>query len=165
MNTILERLKVVEELFTNTLTDIKKDIELMKKKDTDDTDDFEVEGLFLIDNYGNPVSGLNDKIKFKDLKNYNSFLSFDTAKCWAKKINAQLKLRLIAEHLNGSWKPNWKNCNETRYYIILKEDQEKIIFESYSYYNSGIIYFKTRELAKKAVELMGEQIHDLFLEQ
>ena len=163
MNTILERLKVVEELFTNTLTDIKKDIELMKKGK--DGDDFEVEGLFKIGLENNTWTMCNDKIKFKDLKIYNLFLSYDTAEHWAKKINAQLKLRLIAEHLNEGWKPDWKNFNETKYFIVLDGENEGVISESYSYYNSGIIYFKKRTLAQKAVELMGEQVHDLFLEQ
>ena len=165
MNTILERLKVVEELFTNTLTDIKKDLELMKKKDADDTDNFEVEGLFKTSLDNNIWTMCNDKIKFKDLINYNSFLSRDTAARWSKKINAQLKLRLIAEHLNAGWKPDWKKFDVCKYFITLNEANREIIVNIYSYYNSGYTCFKTQELAQKAIEMMGDQIHDLFLEQ
>lgn len=66
------------------------------------------------------------------------------------------KLQNIANYLNDGWKPDFDN-NSLKFYIVYSHDIKLyIIYDSYSI-NSGNVYFKTGELAKKAINIMGKE--------
>jgi len=73
---------------------------------------------------------------------------------WVLALN---KLQTVANYLNGDWKPNWIIMNDPKFSLYYNKSKEKIDMDCHHYYNFGIVYFKTRELAWKAVEILGEE--------
>lgn len=69
-------------------------------------------------------------------------------------------LQLIADDLNGDWKADWKNNAKAKYSIC---SMDKIDFECNYRLIRGSVYFKSRDMAQKAVEIMGNKIN-LILE-
>lgn len=85
-----------------------------------------------------------------------------TSKEQAEKLIAINKLMNVAKYLNGDWIPDWEdNNNEFKYYINY---YHKVINISYtSHYNSSNVYFKSEELARQAIEILGEETIKLAL--
>lgn len=78
----------------------------------------------------------------------------------AGKYNTLADLAIIAKFFNGSWKKNPINVG---YFIEYNETEERIdvcAHEEDIY--SGVIYFKRKEDAVKAVEILGERVKSLF---
>lgn len=73
----------------------------------------------------------------------------------AEKLLAINMLMTVAKYLNDGWQPDWHNCNESKYYIEILHNDE-ICVTYLSTLKSGDIYFKSRELAEKAIEILGE---------
>lgn len=73
---------------------------------------------------------------------------------WLLALN---KLKNTAIVLNGDWKPNWANDSELKYYIVYDTINSTLIAWSCSICLYSTVYFKTKELALKAVELLGEE--------
>lgn len=73
------------------------------------------------------------------------------------------KLAIIAEYLNEDWKPDWTDNNKAKYYIFknfqLKEIQIAAVTYSCGHWH---IYFKTKELAEKAIKILGKEIEYIF---
>lgn len=90
---------------------------------------------------------------YNDIDNYTSLAQ-------AKRTLAFNKLQNIAKYLNKGWKPDFtlicpyticKNCDGV--YSLLCNHKPQ----------AGAIYFKTEELAKEAIRIMGEEsLNDLF---
>lgn len=80
------------------------------------------------------------------------------------KLLAINKLINLAKWLNNGWQPDWKNINEIKYTIGYDYKNDRIIFNITSIsYNWNIVYFKSEELAKQAVEILGEETIRLAL--
>lgn len=72
-------------------------------------------------------------------------------------ILALNKLANVAKYLNGDWLPKWyNNTVYTKYYIYLDVADNILNIESNTFYKQSVIYFKTEKLAKKAIEILGE---------
>lgn len=110
--------------------------------------------------------GLNpfEEIPFAEPKNDNQ-----------KAVNAAAKLFIIANALNGDWKPNWYNWDEYKYFPWFDLSPEKQDDDEgpaggsgFSYYGYFCVYsysgvgsrlvFKTRDLAEYA----GKQFLDIY---
>lgn len=80
----------------------------------------------------------------------------------AQKLLAINKLMNVAKYLNGNWQPNWEEYNEEfKYYIQL---YHKLLNISYTtHYNSSFVYFKSEELAKQAIDILGKETVKLAL--
>ena len=79
----------------------------------------------------------------------------------AKKLSAINKLINVAKYLNGDWQPDWIDATEFKYYLLIENDGIKI-----NYVDDiccADIYFKSRELAKQAIEILGEETIRLAL--
>ena len=85
-------------------------------------------------------------------------------KCSSKKQVDKLfainKLMNVAKYLNGDWQPNWDNITDKFFIYINKEG---ICVESTISINGEYIYFKHKELAKQAIEILGEDTIKLAL--
>lgn len=80
----------------------------------------------------------------------------------AKRYAAFNKLQNIAKYLNKGWKPDFTYSSN---YTICKDCTGKYSFLTNCTYQAGAIYFKTEELAREAIRLMGEaSLNDLFNE-
>ena len=78
---------------------------------------------------------------------------------------AHAQLVIIAEALNGGWKPDWDNHNEWKYYPWFRMSGSGLSFYGYdgSSSDSGVgsrLCFKSRELAEYA----GKQFLDIYTE-
>ena len=78
-----------------------------------------------------------------------------------QKLIAINKLMNVAKYLNGDWQPNWSN-DDNKYYIIMNGNG-LLWIHCDTFYNSAIVYFKSIELAKQAIEILGEETIKLAL--
>lgn len=99
--------------------------------------------------------------KKQSLVNYKDAVNITTP-AQAKRYAAFNKLQNIAKYLNKGWKPDFTNSTN---YTICKDCTGKYCFLTNGTYQAGAIYFKTEELAREAIRLMGEaSLNDLFNE-
>lgn len=83
-----------------------------------------------------------------------------TSVAQAKRLVAFNKLQNIAKYLNDGWKPNF-NGNQKNWNIIKDDDTFVVMFTTSA--NKACVYFKSEELAKEAIRIMGEDsLNDLF---
>lgn len=75
-----------------------------------------------------------------------------------RKLLAINQLMNTAKYLNGDWKPGQ---NYYKYTIVITRDNKVSI--GATHLNNEIVYFKTEELAKKAIEILGEETIKLAL--
>lgn len=91
--------------------------------------------------------------------NYNDFDNC-TSIAQAKRTIAFNKLQNIAKFLNGDWKPNFDRDDEK---WNINKDGDTFIEMYTRRLNKAGVYFKSQELAKEAIRLMGEgSLNDLF---
>ena len=101
---------------------------------------------------------------------FPSLLSIDTcadsnnctSKKQAKKLIAINKLMNVAKYLNCYWKPDWNDLHKRKYYIYSNNNNILLISETISNHSANI-YFKSEELAKQAIEILGEETIKLAL--
>ena len=97
--------------------------------------------------------GTQSIISYKDAVNC-------TTPAQAKRYAAFNKLQNIAKYLNGDWKPNFDRNDEK--WNINKEGDTFIEMYTRTLNKAGV-YFKSQELTKEAIRLMGkESLNDLF---
>lgn len=79
-----------------------------------------------------------------------------TSKKQTEKLLAIHKLMNVAKYLNGGWQPDWKDESEDKYsYSIQVCDGELLIRPTGNIFME--IYFKSEEVAKQAIEILGEE--------
>lgn len=86
-----------------------------------------------------------------------------TSKRQAEKLLAINKLMNVAKYLNGDWQPNWYNEEEGKYYIQIENVTKNLNIDCTGLFNSSIVYFKSEEFAKQAIEILGEETIKLAL--
>ncbi len=93
---------------------------------------------------------------------YWNYLTNCISEKQAQKLLAINKLMNVAKYLNGDWKPDWEDYNgEFKYYIQL---YHKLLNISYTtHYNGSFVYFKSEELARQAIDILGEETIKLAL--
>ena len=98
------------------------------------------------------------KITYADIAQkvcYNRIIHTD-AKHRLKCITFR-KLLEVAEYINGDWKPDWNNQEQLKYIICYNNESKQFGSDFYSYTSMTPIVFPSRENAKKAVEIIGEE--------
>lgn len=73
------------------------------------------------------------------------------------------KLMNVAYYLNDGWEPNWNNNIERKYFIYYVSIDKIFKIEYNTIVNYGIVYFKSKELAEQAIEILGEETIKLAL--
>lgn len=99
------------------------------------------------------------KTKTKSIHDLNNCTSLKQA----QKLLAINKLMNVAKFLNEGWQPNWHNGEEDKYYIQIETLTDDLIIDCTNLFNRFITYFKSEELAKKAIEILGEETIKLAL--
>lgn len=83
-----------------------------------------------------------------------------TSEAQARRMAAYNKLQNIAKYLNGDWKPNFDRDDEK---WNINKDGDTFIEMHTRRLNKAGVYFKSQELTKEAIRLMGkESLNDLF---
>lgn len=74
-----------------------------------------------------------------------------------EKLLAMNQLMNVAKYLNGTWSPNWEEADEKKYFIYICPRDCYTSVKSATIHMSDIVYFKSEELAKQAIKILGEQ--------
>lgn len=96
---------------------------------------------------------------FGKIKSNKTTMYLDRNNCTSQKhIEKWLcinDLMNIAHGLNELWEPNWKNPNDDKFFIVYQEGRFDIM--KTNSISSSFVYFKTEELAKEAIRIIGEE--------
>lgn len=106
-----------------------------------------------------------DKWEDKDRFNTgNTFPIKEAAELEAKRRKLLTRFRAFRDECNGDWKADWKNTYENKYFICEVVSGLEVYVSSIG--NSFVTfgYFKNKEDAKRAIELFGDEIKELFVE-
>lgn len=109
---------------------------------------------------------------WRDIEADNSFFSQDNifptkqaAELEVKRRNLLTRFRSFRAECNGGWKPDWESNNDRKHYILFSSKRE---LETYS---TGVCndfqlfgFFKNKEDAKRAIDLFGKEIKELFVD-
>ena len=68
------------------------------------------------------------------------------------------KLMNVAKYLNGDWKPDFTDTNKQKWFIDY-DSEESILGTDFIFgvYRNSNVYFESEELAKQAIEILGEE--------
>ena len=168
---LMEELKLIGEGFDKFIESIGKALnELFYPKEDEwkmkipfeDGDDYWV----ILDN-GDIESECWDEYE-TDGKRFNAGNVFPTLKA-ADLENERRKLltrfRAFRDECNGDWKPDWRNYLEKKHYIYCGENRNFKIYSSSSANEFCLFgYFKNEQDAERAIELFGDEIIELFVD-
>lgn len=95
----------------------------------------------------------------------NIFPTKKAAKLESRRRNLLTRFRTFRDECNGDWKPDWESNNDRKHYILFSL---KGALETYS---TGVCnefqlfgFFKNKEDAKRAIDLFGKEIKELFVD-
>lgn len=102
----------------------------------------------------------------EDKDQYRSGLVFKNkkfAKDFLKKQQLIFKINEWAKDANGDWKPDWET-DSRKYQIYCNAAQDRIFvtYHSGSHSLSMLPYFKSFEVAKRCIELFGDEILEIL---
>lgn len=99
---------------------------------------------------------IGDEDHYLDLNNC-------TSENQAKKLLAINQLLNVAKYLNDGWEPDWKDPSQSKYYISFYIYEKSFIIASTSLILHSVVYFKTKELARRAIDILGAETIRLTL--
>lgn len=73
-----------------------------------------------------------------------------------KKLLAMNKLVNVAKYLNNGWEPNWDDPREDKNYIYYNSVDKTLETSHTVLSRYATVYFKTPELAKRAIDILGD---------
>lgn len=62
----------------------------------------------------------------------------------------------VAKYLNGDWTPDWRNEGEAKFCVILNNGNLHVDLDLFTTCNNSFAYFRTKELAQRAIDILGE---------
>lgn len=95
----------------------------------------------------------------------NIFPTKQAAELEAKRRNLLTRFRAFRDECNGEWQINW-NKNESKYYLYKSNMTDDILCNDIYFYETFSLfgYFKNEEDAERAIELFGDEIKELFVD-
>lgn len=181
LNSLEDLLKAADEFrkwavdFGDRLAKLLADIQTSKKEDTwemkcpyENNDD-----IYTLSNDGEVKKNYwsyfdYDRERFEQ---GNIFPTKEAAELESKRRNLLTRFRAFRDDCNGDWKPIFgKECKTSKFLIgyswDFKDEQYKLksleLGSSNLFHQFG--YFKNKEDAKRAIELFGDEIQELFLD-
>lgn len=156
-----EKAKVLRDEFISKLEDDKKEFELTYPRDK--------EMIYLADSEVTCV--LYDATDTIDRDMFEHGLYFNTeqeAEQHLKERKLLFKLKQWAKMKNDGWEVNWKDFNQDKVYITCFRNlmnQNKLVSEISCATNrfSKLPYFKSKEIAQECIELFGDEIKEVLV--
>ena len=94
----------------------------------------------------------------------NIFKTQQEAELESKRRNLLTRFRAFRDEWNGDWKPDWRKNDAKYYFYISSTDGEIGINDIYFYETFPLFgYFKNEQDAKRAIDLFGDEIKELFM--
>ena len=81
------------------------------------------------------------------------------------KLEAIKKVMAVAKFLNKGWKPDWRRTLDNFYTLGIDGANGMVVIlpVSIAKFSVGVVHFRTEELAKQAVQILGEDTVRLAL--
>ena len=94
----------------------------------------------------------------------NAYLTEKEAQREIEKRNLLIKFRQFRDKCNGDWKPE---SEKAKYYICLQYENHSLCVSASMFWDAFNVfgYFKTFDDAARAIELFGDEIKRLFVEE
>jgi hypothetical protein len=146
----MNKIKDLQEQFDKRFEEIR--YEFNQKLDELKQDEKEIEFPDYLQSYGDYKSYVWNNVYSEINKQLYNLLT-------SQKQYAMLKLQYIADQLNGEWVPDWDDGKEKKWYIYY--NNTNFYIDANNNFNQLKIYFKSEELAQKALELMGDDMEYL----
>lgn len=123
---------------------------------------------WLLDSHGEPVLFNWNDCNFEKcyLKQGNTFKTKEAAELEAKRRNLLTRFRAFRDECNGDWELDWNDVYQDKH--IIKRDKEgNFLIVKYWTVNEFNLfgYFKDYKDAKRAIELFGDEIIELFVKR
>ena len=80
-----------------------------------------------------------------------------TSQKQAEKLLAINKLMNIAKWVNDGWQPDWNDWAQSKYYIYYSNSSNTLTIDGEIIKQRNFVYFKSKKLAEKAIEILGEE--------
>jgi len=95
----------------------------------------------------------------------NTFPTEEAAELEVKRRSLLTRFRAFRDECNGEWQINW-NKNESKYYLYKSNMTDDILCNDIYFYETFSLfgYFKNEEDAERAIELFGDEIKELFVD-
>lgn len=95
----------------------------------------------------------------------NIFQTEQAAELESKRRKLLTRFRAFRDECNGDWQINW-NKNEAKYYLYKSNMTDDILCNDIYFYETFSLfgYFKNEEDAERAIELFGDEIKELFVD-
>lgn len=74
-----------------------------------------------------------------------------------QKLLAINKLMNVAKWVNDGWQPDWDDWGQSKYYIYYSNNYKTLTIDSATIIQGNFVYFKSKELAKQAIEILGDE--------
>lgn len=94
----------------------------------------------------------------------NTFPTKQAAELESKRRNLLTRFKAFRDECNESWYPNWKDSAESKYFIGFQDEELGIGVDYSCQHFLKFGYFKEYRNCKKAFELFGDKIKELFVE-
>ena len=77
------------------------------------------------------------------------------------------RFRQFRDECNGDWKPDWKDRFEDKFCILFNHDSSELVLNWYTYVQPFESFgcFKNSEDAQRAIDLFGDEIKRLYVEE
>lgn len=98
------------------------------------------------------------------LRQGNTFPTKKEAETEVKRRNLLTRFNAFRDECNGDWEPDWCNPIYSKYFILLSKNEIIMGSSCYTNFLSEFGYFKNFKDCKKAIELFGDEIKELFVE-
>ena len=97
----------------------------------------------------------------------NVFPTEEAAELEAKRRNLLTRFRAFRDECNGDWEADWTNGFEDKFFISFNIFSDTLDMRRAGIVNGFYIfgYFKNEKDIKRAIELFGDEIKELFVEK
>ena len=96
----------------------------------------------------------------------NTFPTYEAARLEAERRNLLTRFRAFRDECNNGWEMDWKNHRNRKYFISFEASGKLILFNSCTVNQFCLFgYFKNEEDAQRAIDLFGDEIKELFMEE
>lgn len=82
--------------------------------------------------------------------------SISTSYKQLEQLLALNKLMNVAKYLNGDWEPDWNDRHQHKWFIFYDHQLSGLYLAIHYTQRFASVYFKSEELALKAIEILGE---------
>nr|DAQ78960.1 MAG TPA: exoenyzme S [Caudoviricetes sp.] len=168
MSRVVEIQKQIEELEKKT-QELQKELEFEKNKYVVDypfeiPDSYwrlELNGVITKDWWS------NDDWERHCYKQGHVFKNREEARKERDKRDLLMRFNQFRDKCNGDWKPDWSTHLDNKYHIYKAHGHEQLLISEDLYCTSFVTfgYFHKYEDAERAIELFGNQIKRLFVEE